>query len=69
MTRPVTERRAYTQKEAAALYGVSLNTIKRARATGDLVMHNIATDPNTRPSWRVTAEALDTWFTSLEASA
>jgi len=68
MTRATTvTRKAFTQQEAADMYGVSLATIKRARVAGDLIMHNIGSDH--RPSWRVTAEALADWFAGLTSSS
>ncbi len=46
------------------MYSVSLATIKRARASGGLQAKNIG--GANRPSWRISVEALATWFASLE---
>jgi hypothetical protein len=59
MTRTTTvTRKAFTQQEAADMYGVSLATIKRARVAGDLVMHNIGSETSPGPPRRPSPHSL-----------
>lgn len=53
-------RMAYDRKEAAALYGVSYDTIRKAIAAGHLRAKKVGN------RYRISAEALRDWFDGLE---
>lgn len=65
----VSERKAYSIDEAAALYDVPREVIRRA-------IHVVPTDDNPNPavlrakkvgrSYRISAEALDEWWEALD---
>lgn len=55
----VASRRAVDRAEAAAMYGVSFDYIKRAVARGDIAAKKVGR------SYRIAVADLETWFAAL----
>lgn len=60
MTAPAAERQAYSRQEAAELYGVSFDTIRKAIAVGTLRAKKVGN------RYRISADALAAWFEGLD---
>jgi excisionase family DNA binding protein len=62
-TAAATNRRALTQDEAADAVGVSLRTIQRAVAAGELHAKNVGRGKRRAP--RISVKELDRWYDAL----